>query len=181
MNLFSKWASHEHSFRSRVLASIPAGFLFVFLIPYTLIALLPRLDDKFHFPALSFGIYNYVFGGILILLGFSYAIRSIGMQLFKARGTPLPMMPTHELLDQGVFSQCRNPMVFGTICIYLGISFLVGSLSSIIATLVFMGFLFLYVKTIEEKELAARFGEEYIIYKAKTPFFFPRVFKSKKG
>jgi len=31
-----------------------------------------------------------------------------------------------------------------------------------------------YVKFIEEKELAARFGAEYLAYKRETPFILPR-------
>jgi protein-S-isoprenylcysteine O-methyltransferase Ste14 len=36
--------------------------------------------------------------------------------------------------------------------------------------------LILYIKRIEERELGARFGEEYLTYKMVTPFLIPRIF-----
>ena len=35
-------------------------------------------------------------------------------------------------------------------------------------------FVVFYARTVEERELEARFGEEYRAYRARTPFLFPR-------
>jgi protein-S-isoprenylcysteine O-methyltransferase Ste14 len=35
----------------------------------------------------------------------------------------------------------------------------------------------MYIKFIEEKELEARFGQEYSEYKKRTPFFIPKIGK----
>lgn len=179
MKYYKKWASQEHSLTARVMASLLAGSLFAVLIPYCLIVPIPRWDLRLHLPSLSFDAGNYLIGAVLIGLGVVFAWWSIGAQLFQARGTPIPMMPTHRLLVGGAFSRSRNPMAFGAICAYLGISILVGSLASVAVVVIFAILLLTYIKVIEEKELALRFGQEYLDYKAVTPFFFPRIFRKK--
>ncbi len=67
-------------------------------------------------------------------------------------------------------------MSFGTILFYLGISILIGSISSIGIVFAFSILLIAYIKQIEERELEARFGEDYLVYKAETPFLIPRIF-----
>ena len=66
-------------------------------------------------------------------------------------------------------------MTLGTICMYTGVAILAGSISALLVVLLFFSMLLVYIKKIEEKELEIRFGEEYITYKAKTPFLIPRM------
>jgi protein-S-isoprenylcysteine O-methyltransferase Ste14 len=175
MNRYKKWASREYSLNQRLLALIPAGFLFVLIFPYLFVILLPRLDALLHLPVPYFGPVNIIFGCLFIVTGGIYAFWSILSQLNRASGTPLPMMPTQKLLIDGPFKQCRNPMTFGTITAYLGVGILVGSLSSIVFILVIGGLLLTYLKKFEERELEMRFGQDYVAYKKTTPFFFPRI------
>lgn len=158
-----------------MLALIPAGILFLFLIPYLLAKPIPRLDTLLHLPGLFFGTINIAAGIILIALGLSCAWWTVYWQLVHASGTPLPMVPTQKLLTNGPFRMCRNPMVLGTITAYLGVSVIAGSIASTAAVFLFTILLFIYIKLIEEKELAARFGKEYLEYKAVTPFIFPGI------
>ena len=175
MKNFTKWASKEYSFTQRLLGTLPAGILFALLIPYTLVKLIPPLDTVFHLPRLSFGSANIIVGCILIIVGLTYAFWSIISQFTQASGTPLPIMATQKLLVSGPFSQCRNPMTFGTILLYAGISILVRSVASLAVVLLFTVLLLIYIKRIEERELEARFGQEYAAYKATTPFIIPRL------
>jgi protein-S-isoprenylcysteine O-methyltransferase Ste14 len=176
MQNFKQWASHRYSLGRRILFTLPAGALFVGLLPWLLIGPLPRLDGRLHLPALQFGAINLLPGGILILLGAIFAVLSNYQQFTRAQGTPLPMMATQKLLTGGIFSLCRNPMGFGTISIYTGIAFLVGSICSLAFAAIFAVLFICYIKFVEEKELALRFGMEYEAYKARTPFIFPRFF-----
>lgn len=175
MSRYKKWASREYSLNQRLLALIPAGLLFLLIFPFLLVILLPRLDAWLHLPSLYFGPVNIVVGVIFLVIGVIYGFWSIYSQLSRARGTPLPMMPTQKLLVDGPFKQCRNPMTFGTITAYLGVGILVGSLSSIAFILIIGGLLLTYIKKMEERELEARFGEDYVEYKKTTPMFFPRI------
>jgi len=89
------------------------------------------------------------------------------------------MMATKKLLVSGPFKQSRNPMSFGTLLLYLGISILIGSISSLGMVFAFFISLVAYIKKIEERELEMRFGEEYLTYKRETPFIIPRIFPRK--
>lgn len=87
------------------------------------------------------------------------------------------MMATQKLLIDGPFKQSRNPMGFGTVSLYLGISVVVGSLSSIIVVSIFLLLLILWIKKVEERELEIRFGKDYVAYKNSTPFMAPNPWK----
>ena len=175
MKTFKKWASKEYSFTQRLLGTLPAGLLLVGLIPYALVVALPRLDATLGLPRLFFGAPNWILGVLLMLGGMAFAQWSIWNQFLQASGTPLPVMPTQKLLVSGPFKYCRNPMALGTFVFYAGISVLVGSLSSLAGVALFAALLILYIKKVEERELEARFGQEYVDYKARTPFILPRI------
>jgi protein-S-isoprenylcysteine O-methyltransferase Ste14 len=175
MSRFKKWAEKEYPFVQRVLGLIPAGFLFVFLIPYLLAVISPKIDHYFGLPSIGLGTLTLLMGVILIVVGLFYALWSIFDQFFRGRGTPLPVMATQELLITGPFRQCRNPMTFGTILLYLGVSLIVGSISAMVIVLLISSSLVVYIKTTEEKELLERFGDPYLEYKNQTPFLIPKV------
>ncbi len=174
MKYYSKWATKEYSLKQRLLALIPAFFLFVIILPYLFVVVIPRMDLLFHFPNIDFGLINIVLGCVFFVTGVIYGFWSIYSQLTHANGTPLPMMPTQKLLITGPFRHCRNPMSFGTIMAYLGVGIFVGSLASIIIVVILGTMLLVYIKGVEEKELEVRFGQDYKAYKKSTPLFIPR-------
>ena len=179
MKIFVKWASREYGLAPRVITLLLAGALFIFFIPYALISLAPQLDSTFQLPKVSFGVVNVILGIILMVVGLFYGLWSNYAEIMRAGGTPVPVIPTQTLLVSGPFRQCRNPMTFGTICLYLGISVVVGSISSIVVVCIFGALLLTYIKLVEEHELEARFGQAYIVYKAKTPFIIPKPWSRK--
>ena len=126
-------------------------------------------------PSPGIGRVSRVLGGLVTVLGFSLGFWSVNTQLTRGRGTPLPVMPTQELLTEGPFRYCRNPMTLGTILVYLGLCVWLGSLSALVIVLILAGALLSYIKFIEEKELEARFGQAYLEYKRSTPFILPRL------
>jgi protein-S-isoprenylcysteine O-methyltransferase Ste14 len=173
IQLFIKWSKKEHSLGSRLAAGFVAGLFFVGLIPWLLLRGFPSLDHVLELPPLHLGLPGIIIGGILILAGLPIGVWTVVDQFTRARGTPLPMMATQRLLTDGPYAWSRNPMVFGTLCAYLGVSLLAGSWSTLICFLIFSVLLLAYLKLIEERELAARFGQEYLDYKAKSPFLIP--------
>ena len=111
----------------------------------------------------------------MTVLGFSLGFRSVDAQLTRGRGTPLPVMPTQELLTDGPFRYCRNPMTLGAILAYLGIAVTARTPAGIAFVFSFATSLLVYLKRLEEAELAERFGEAYLAYTRETPFIIPRV------
>jgi protein-S-isoprenylcysteine O-methyltransferase Ste14 len=134
----------------------------------------PRLDRRLGLPPLGIGSVNRILGGLLTTLGFSLGFWSVNVQLTRGRGTPLPVMPTQELLTEGPFRFCRNPMTLGAILAYLGMAVAARTTASIVLVLCLAASLLAYLKRIEEGELAERFGEAYLAYKRETPFIIPR-------
>jgi protein-S-isoprenylcysteine O-methyltransferase Ste14 len=179
MQLFSKWADREHPLGLRIAVLLLAGVLFLYLLPLAVVGGGSSLDRRFGLPSLHLGAANYILGGALAVVGLFVAQWSIYVQVTRGRGTPLPMMPTQELLAWGPFRYCRNPMTLGTVLAYLGLGIAAGTVSGIGFVLCFGAFLVLYLKGIEEKELAERFGDAYLAYKREVPFIIPRRPKRK--
>lgn len=87
----------------------------------------------------------------------------------------MPLMATRKLVIQKPYSYCRNPLAFGLLNFYFGVSIFMGSPSSVVVVFVFSAIVLSYIKLVEEKELEQRFGDEYVEYKKSTPFIIPRM------
>jgi protein-S-isoprenylcysteine O-methyltransferase Ste14 len=174
MSRYSKWAEKEHSEAARLIALLPAGILFLILIPHILLVISPSLDARLGLNLLSPSPVSLIVGGILLVVGLFFAQWSIITQFTRGRGTPLPMMPTQRLITTGPFQYCRNPMTLGTIIAYLGLGIAAATIVGLILVTGFAAVLLVYLKRLEEKELAERFGDEYRAYRRDVPFIIPR-------
>ncbi len=174
MSRYARWARREHSEATRIAALVPLGPVFLGLMPFLVAGIGPRLDRRLGLPPIGIAPVNRVLGGLLTILGFSLAFWSIDAQLGRGRGTPLPVMPTQKLLTDGPFRYCRNPMTLGTILAYLGMAVAARTTAGTAIVLSLTAALLLYLKRLEEGELAERFGEAYAAYKLETPFIVPR-------
>jgi protein-S-isoprenylcysteine O-methyltransferase Ste14 len=174
MSRYAKWAKPEHSEATRIAVLVPLGPLFLGLLPLLVAGVGPRLDRRLGLPPLRIGSVIRILGGLLMVLGFSLGFWSVNTQLTRGRGTPLPVMPTQELLTGGPFRYCRNPMTLGTILAYLGMAVARGTIAGTVIVLSLDACLLAYLKRLEEAELAERFGEAYLAYKRETPFIIPR-------
>jgi protein-S-isoprenylcysteine O-methyltransferase Ste14 len=175
MSRYSRWAEREHSEGARIIALLPAGVLFLILLPYVLLVISPSMDTRLGLDRLNPGPASLTMGGILFAVGFALAQWSIYMQFTRGRGTPLPVMPTQRLITTGPFRYCRNPMTLGTILAYLGLSIAAATIIGILIVVALATLLLVYLKRMEENELAERFGEEYLAYRRDVPFIIPRL------
>ena len=74
-----------------------------------------------------------------------------------------------HLVTEGIYSRMRHPMYLGVILIHIGLPLAFKSLLTLISTVVWIPFLLMW-KYMEDKDLAERFGNEYIEYKKRTFF-----------
>jgi hypothetical protein len=146
MKRYQEWAKHTYSIKQRLIPLALAGVLFVLILPYLLITGSAKIDTALNLPRFFCGAANIIAGILITVAGYFLGMWSIGAQ-----------------------------MTLGTILAYLGIGVAIGSYSEMGIVLLFGSLLLLYVKLLEEKELEARFGEEYVEYKRKTPFLLPRL------
>jgi len=86
-----------------------------------------------------------------------------------------------SLVQKGPYSLCRNPLYFFSFLGGLGATFVFGN---ILLILLFVGFFSVfYPKVIESEEgrLRTYFGDEFDLYKASTPAFFPNPMRLDLG
>jgi len=174
---FFQNAKKEYSLRSRYIILFFAGILFLLLLPLALISLGSSLDRWLGLPRLLFKPFNPILGALLVAAGWFLGIWSNYVQVTIGHGTPVPLMATQKLIIQPPYSFSRNPMALGAIVMYLGVAVWIGSLGALFLVIIGAAALLTYIKLLEEKEMEIRFGQEYLSYKERTPFFFPRFSK----
>jgi protein-S-isoprenylcysteine O-methyltransferase Ste14 len=167
-------ASHEYSPKQRFVALLLMVPIFLFILPWLFIRLGARLDQWLQLPPILHPPFNLILGWLLILLGWLFGMWSNYTQFTIGRGTPVPLMATQKLVIQPPYMYCRNPMALGAFGMYLGVAILFHSIGAGIVVFLFAGMLLIYIKRVEEKEMAIRFGQEYLAYKQRTPFLIPR-------
>ena len=113
-------------------------------------------------------------GALFFVTGIPWLSWAVLWQLWRGKGTPVPMVPTKEFLSSGPYRYCRNPMMLGFFLYMAGWAALFNRTGSWVAAVLLMAFLILEIKLVEEKELERRFGDSYREYKKKTPFFIPK-------
>ena len=169
------FTKHEYSENQRLALTFLAGLLFVVAIPVALIRL-ARQDRSKHIPlSRPLQIGTRLGSAILLSMGWPLALWTVVDQFIRGRGTPVPVMATQELLVDGPYRLCRNPMALGTILAYLGLALWRGAQRTILTVIFGAAILLLYIKLIEEKEMEARFGQAYLNYKLSTPFLVPHL------
>ena len=162
----------EYSVGARLSAMAGESLIFVFGIPASLFWLAATGSERWRFelsPALV------VLCVVVTALGLGFALWTCWAQFHRARGTPVPVMATQKLLTDGPYAFCRNPMVLGTLVCYFSIAVFTASLLPVLVVLLFGACLLAYIKLVEEKEMALRFGDEYVRYRQNTPFIIPRL------
>jgi protein-S-isoprenylcysteine O-methyltransferase Ste14 len=115
-----------------------------------------------------------VIGGVMMALGVLFLVWTLKAQRDIGKGTPMPLMATQKLVVQKPYAWTRNPLAFGLLNLYFGISIFIGSLGSLLVVVIFSIIILSYIKFVEEKELEQRYGEDYVAYKQQMPFLIPR-------
>ncbi|MFA6187176.1 MAG: isoprenylcysteine carboxylmethyltransferase family protein [Phycisphaerae bacterium] len=114
---------------------------------------------------------------ICFAIGTPWSLSAVFWQLIFGKGTPIPAVPTRQLLQSGPYRYVRNPMMGGYFLYLLGWAFLFNKMGNFLVVIVFMILLILEIKFIEEPELEKRFGDAYREYKKENPFLLPRWVK----
>ena len=174
-----RWYRKKHTEKQRIMGIISGGAIFIIAIPFAIVVLSLFIDGKLGLPKFRLD-FNWFISWIFIFCGLVLSGWATLSQLKIGKGSPVPIVPTQKLVVSGPYTYCRNPMALGTIIYYLGICIWLGSLSSLMLLGLFLFLFVAYVKLVEEKELEARFGKDYIEYKSTTPFIIPRLRRKKE-
>jgi len=169
---FTRQTRKEYPVKARLAAMACGGLVFVFAMPAAILWLAATGDDGWRF---RLPLAVAVVALVLAAHGLSLALWTVWVQFRHARGTPIPLMATQKLLTDKPYALCRNPMALGLLVYFLGIATASSSLRAVLAVMIFSVLLIAYIKLVEEKEMASRFGDEYARYKQSTPFILPRL------
>ena len=174
-----KQTNREYGPKARLALLAVAGVVFLVILPWALVRLGGRLDRALGWPALRYPPANAILGGLMALAGWLLGLWTNHVQFTLGRGTPVPVMATQTLLICPPYSYCRNPMALGAIVAYLGVCVAAGSPGAGLLWLLGAVALLAYIRLVEEKEMVARFGEEYLAYRRRVPFIIPRLRRSR--
>lgn len=106
----------------------------------------------------------FIFGGF-ILLAKAWDV------LYKAQHE-------HRLATTGPYSYVRHPQYVGFILIMLGFLLQWPTLVTL-AMFPVLAYMYAHLARVEERDVIAEFGEEYLHYSSETPAFFPRLSRDK--
>jgi protein-S-isoprenylcysteine O-methyltransferase Ste14 len=105
-------------------------------------------------------------GLLLACAGGVVAAACIATFVTIGRGTPAPFDPPRQFVARGPYRYVRNPMYLGAAAVILGAGLFVSSPSIVLLAPAFLLLMHLIVVLHEEHALAARFGNDYLRYKA---------------
>lgn len=165
---FQSWKLNRWG-RGILVVSFPVLFLSFFLY-----APGRWVSEHFPMPMGLGGIASWYVGLLIAAIGLALYLWTLVL-FAKAQGTQVPVAPTQSVVTSGPYAVSRNPMLTSALIMASGAGILLNSWSFILGgSLIPIAYL-LYIKFVEETELEARFGEEYLVYKKSTPFIFPNL------
>jgi len=157
-----------------------SGVFFLLVVPLAIVFVSASLDQRLRLPLFGSPALNTIISMVLMGAGFLWAMWAVYVQAAQGRGTPVPVMAPRKLIVDGPYKYSRNPMALGTLMFYLGVAIALGSYSAVIIVLVLALLLLFYIREVEEKKMAERYGEAYQEYRENTPFIMPRLRKSQE-
>jgi protein-S-isoprenylcysteine O-methyltransferase Ste14 len=92
--------------------------------------------------------------------------------LVRAGTNVSPLKPTTAIVTGGPFQFTRNPLYVGIMCVFLGLSLIVGTWWGFIVIVPVFLILHFGVVLREERYLAQKFGEPYLAYKQSVRRYF---------
>jgi len=116
-----------------------------------------------------------IVGTISLAGGLSLFIYTIVLFNRIGKGTLAPWSPKAKLVIYGPYRYCRNPMITGVLFMLIGEGLVFYSTSILIWAVVFVTINTIYFIFSEEPGLKARFGDDYVRYKANVPRWIPRL------
>ncbi|MEO0472921.1 MAG: isoprenylcysteine carboxylmethyltransferase family protein [Bacteroidota bacterium] len=141
---------------------------FLYLLPMGIVRLQSMLDWGGFAPQPEVGWTCFVMFSMLGLYS-GYTMSKQG------KGTPLPTDCPNELVIAGPYRFVRNPMAVAGIGQGISVGIILGSFLVILYAGIGGVLWHVLVRPVEEKDLAARFGEAYEAYRRKTRCWLPKL------
>jgi protein-S-isoprenylcysteine O-methyltransferase Ste14 len=119
---------------------------------------------------------SLVLGILCFAFGIPWLVWAAVLDWTKGSGTPLPWFPPKLILMTGPYRYVRNPQTFGAVFWWCGWALVFNSPGGLVVGVgAIPTVVFWYIRLVEERELARRFGRSYTEYKVGTPFILPTL------
>lgn len=166
----------------RIILILPSSVFFFILVPIGVYYAGRSFDYLFELPVLELGMIGLAIVASFLIIGSNFVIGSIQALLVKGGGVPLgdllPSDQSTQLVTSGVYRFSRNPMLFGYLLCLIAQGIIMNSVTTVFfIPTIFIGLWSIWLKVREEPGLETRFGETYMIYKRRTPFLIPRLWR----
>jgi protein-S-isoprenylcysteine O-methyltransferase Ste14 len=155
-------------------AAAAGSALFLALAPGVVAGVVPWLLTRWDVRA-DWGVVVRVAGALLVAAGGIVLVQAFARFVREGAGTPAPVAPTEHLVVGGLYRFVRNPMYLAVAATIVGQALLLGSVVLLAYAGVFLAVVFAFVRGYEEPTLAARYGDEYDVYRAAVPGWWPRL------
>lgn len=141
-----------------------------------LLGLLPWCADRVGrawLPQVEVGVWRVVgwavFGAALLV----YLLLTVVL-VGRGKGPYVEFDPPQRLVTTGPYAWSRNPIVVCIVVMLLGLGLARSSLGITLLAVIVALLAYVQVTRVEERRLAARFGDEYATYRARVPRWWPR-------
>tara|TARA_B100001013_G_scaffold341066_1_gene265092 strand:+ start:125 stop:625 length:501 start_codon:yes stop_codon:yes gene_type:complete len=117
----------------------------------------------------------YLFGGGLLFLGELIRIYAVS---YAGGITRTTKVGAPSLCTSGPYALTRNPLYFGNMIIFSGVTIITGGIyvwEMFLFVFIFFTFQYGMIIALEEETLVNLFGEDYYNYKNNVPRLFPRL------
>ena len=162
-----------------ILGYMIGGSVFLVLLPYGLFRASVHLDPLIPVQLIPYSALRFIISIILFVVGLLFGIWSNIILYAKGKGGPVQFAnveispKTQNLVETGPYRYTRNPMLFGACMFYYAVAIYLNSIIAFLLVTLFMTFMLILVKLIEEPRLRGDFGSEYEKYRRKVSMFIP--------
>ena len=162
-----------------ILGYFVGGLLVIVLVPSIIYIITSLFDNVYRIEIVQNTIIRWVIIIILLVIGLIYGIWSVIIQNTVGQGGPVEIgnieisPKTKNLVVSGPYKYTRNPMLFGTLLIYLAFALFINSITSVMLVSAIFVFMLAVVVKMEEKRLLKDFGNQYEEYQKKVSMFIP--------
>lgn len=139
-------------------ALFPVFYFFLFLPA-------PRISQNY--------LLIFVSGLTITLIGQAIRMGTIGL-VYIIRGGKNRRIYAEDLVTDGIFAHCRNPMYVGNLIMILGMSLLSNSWFALALMFPLFAFIYQSIVLAEENFLRNKFGEDFDQYTRDVPRWLPR-------
>lgn len=148
----------------------PADHPHVFVFPPLLfgVTFLVGLLMHWIYPLVSLNPFYARLLGTLLLIGGGWLGYSAEAAMRRAGTNVRPDRPTLNIVSDGPFRFTRNPLYLAAIALYAGVALLCVAVWPLVLLAPLLAILHWGVVRREERYLEARFGDAYLVYKARV-------------